>query len=122
MLRILFLAALIWWGGRFMGLPRNLRIAVLAVLFAAVLTVQLTLPAAHPLREGTGGSVAAWLLLGGLAIIAGFYARIVSALKSRAQPRTRPHRSPPAVFLIASWTATPATSCCARSAVRDRKS
>ncbi|MEY8800061.1 ThiF family adenylyltransferase [Leisingera sp. XS_AS12] len=87
MLRILFLAALIWWGGRFLGLPRNLRIAVLAVLFAAVLAVQLTLPAGHPLREGTGGSAGAWLLLGGVALVAGFYARIVAALKSRAQPQ-----------------------------------
>lgn len=87
MLRILFLAALIWWGGRFLGLPRNLRIAVLVVLFAAVLAVQLTLPAGHPLREGIGGSAGAWLLLGGVALLAGFYARIVAALKSRAQPQ-----------------------------------
>ncbi|KIC10924.1 molybdopterin biosynthesis protein [Leisingera sp. ANG-M1] len=98
MLRILFLAALVWWGGRFLGLPRNLRIAVLAVLFAAVITVQLTLPAGHPLREGTGGSVSSWLLLGGLALAAGFYARIVASLKSRAQPQDSPMSQPASTF------------------------
>ncbi|MGR3761843.1 HesA/MoeB/ThiF family protein [Roseobacteraceae bacterium NS-SX3] len=87
MLQILFLAALIWWGGRFLGFPRGLRGALLALLFAAVLAVQLTLPDGHGLREATGGSAAPWLLLAGFALAAGVYARIVTALKSRAQPQ-----------------------------------
>jgi molybdopterin/thiamine biosynthesis adenylyltransferase len=98
MLRILILAALIWWGGRFLGLPRNLRITLLAVLFLAVLAVQLTLPAGHPLRDGTGGSVAPWLMLGGVALVAGFYARIVTALKTRAQPQDTPVTQPAGTF------------------------
>ena len=98
MLRILFLAALVWWGGRFLGLPRNLRIGVLVVLFAAVLTVQLTLPDGHPLREGTGGSAASWLLLGGLALAGGVYARIVAHLKTRAQPQDMPMTQPASTF------------------------
>lgn len=98
MLRILILAALIWWGGRFLGLPRNLRITLLAVLFLAVLAVQLTLPDGHPLREGTGGSVAPWLMLGGVALVAGFYARIVTALKTRAQPQDTPVTQPAGTF------------------------
>ncbi|NSY39158.1 HesA/MoeB/ThiF family protein [Leisingera sp. ANG59] len=98
MLRILVLAALIWWGGSFLGLPRNLRITLLAVLFIAVLAVQLTLPDGHPLREGTGGSVAPWLLLGGFALVAGFYARIVAALKNRAQPQEAEMNQPASTF------------------------
>ncbi|UWQ78961.1 molybdopterin-synthase adenylyltransferase MoeB [Leisingera sp. S132] len=98
MLRILILAALIWWGGRFLGLPRNLRITLLAVLFIAVLAVQLTLPEGHPLREGTGGSAAPWLVLGGFALVAGFYARIVTALKTRAQPQDTQMSQPASTF------------------------
>ncbi|EDZ45701.1 hypothetical protein RBY4I_911 [Rhodobacterales bacterium Y4I] len=98
MLRILILAALIWWGGRFLGLPRNLRLGLLAVLFIAVLAVQLTLPDGHPLREGTGGSVAPWLMLGGFALVAGFYARIVAALKTRAQPQDTQMSQPAGTF------------------------
>ncbi|WP_291737135.1 HesA/MoeB/ThiF family protein [Leisingera sp. F5] len=98
MLRILILAALIWWGGRFFGLPRNLRFGLLAVLFAAVLAVQLTLPDGNALREGTGGSAAPWLLLGGFAIVAGFYARIVAGLKTRAQPQETKMSQPASTF------------------------
>ncbi|WP_264212447.1 HesA/MoeB/ThiF family protein [Leisingera thetidis] len=98
MLRILILAALVWWGGRFLGLPRNLRLGLLAVLFAAVLAVQLTLPDGHALREGTGGSAAPWLLLGGFALVAGFYARIVTALKTRAQPQDTQMTQPAGTF------------------------
>ncbi|OED49066.1 molybdopterin biosynthesis protein [Rhodobacteraceae bacterium (ex Bugula neritina AB1)] len=98
MLRVLVLGALIWWGGRFLGLPRNLRIVLLAVLIAAVLAVQLTLPDGHPLRESTGGSVAPWLMLAGFALVAGFYARIVAALKSRAQPQETEMSQPASTF------------------------
>ncbi|KIC38322.1 HesA/MoeB/ThiF family protein [Leisingera sp. ANG-M7] len=98
MLRILILAALIWWGGRFLGLPRNLRITLLTVLFVAVLAVQLTLPDGHPLREGTGGSAAPWLMLGSFALVAGFYARIVTALKNRAHPQDLEMNQPASTF------------------------
>ncbi|WP_323783191.1 HesA/MoeB/ThiF family protein [Leisingera sp.] len=98
MLRILFLAALIWWGGRFLGLPRNLRFGLLSVLFATVLAVQLTLPDGHPLREGTGGTLAPWLLLGGFALVAGVYARIVAGLKTRAQPQDTQMSQPASTF------------------------
>ncbi|MEX0304776.1 MAG: ThiF family adenylyltransferase [Leisingera sp.] len=98
MLRILLLAALVWWGGRFLGLPRNLRIGVLAILFAAVLAVQLSLPQGNPLREATGGSAASWMLLGGLALAAAVYARIVAHLKARAQPQEPPMTTSPSTF------------------------
>lgn len=98
MLRVLFLAALIWWGGRFVQLPRHIRIALLVLLFAAVLVIQLTLPAGNPLREGTGGSATAWLLLGGAAVLAASYARVVAYLKSRAQPQESSASQPAGAF------------------------
>ncbi|OBY28432.1 HesA/MoeB/ThiF family protein [Leisingera sp. JC1] len=98
MLRIFILAALIWWGGRFAHLPRSIRVAMLVLLFAAVLAIQLTLPDGHPLRESTGGSAAPWLMLGGFALVAGFYARIVAALKTRAQPQEAEMNQPASTF------------------------
>lgn len=87
MLRILALAAFVWWGGRFLGWSRGLRGALLAVLFAAVLALQLTLPEEHGLRQATGGSATPWLLLGGFGLLALGYGWIISALKARAQPK-----------------------------------
>ncbi|TLP59342.1 HesA/MoeB/ThiF family protein [Parasedimentitalea maritima] len=87
MLRILFLAAMVWWGGRFLGLPRQLRAALLVLLFLVVLLIQLTLPDGHRLREATGGSVALWLILGGFGLLAAGYGRLIAVLKARAQPK-----------------------------------
>lgn len=86
MLRILFLAAMIWWSGRFLGLPKVLRGALVALLFTVVLIIQLTLADGHGLREATGGSLALWLLLGGITLLAAGYGHIIAALKARAQP------------------------------------
>ncbi len=38
---------------------------MLALLYVAVLALQVVLPPGHPLREATGGSAAHWLVLGG---------------------------------------------------------
>jgi len=100
MFRILFLAALIWWGGRFIHLPRPLRLVLLGLLFLAVLILQLILPEGHALREATGGSPAPWLLLGGLAVLAAGYGWIISQLKLRAQLKgsPRPMSQTPSLF------------------------
>ena len=87
MLRILALAAFIWWGGKFLGWSKGLRGALLAVLFAAVMALQLTLPEGHGLRQATGGSATPWLLLGGFGLLALGYGWIISTLKARAQPK-----------------------------------
>ncbi|MEP1330535.1 HesA/MoeB/ThiF family protein [Pseudophaeobacter sp.] len=87
MLRILALAAFIWWGGGFLGWSRALRASLLLVLFTAVLALQLTLPQGHSLREATGGSVQPWLILGTIALLAAGYGWIISKLKKRAQPK-----------------------------------
>ena len=87
MLRILFLAAMVWWGGRFLGLPVAIRRALVVLLFATVVIIQLTLPDGHGLRVATGGSLAGWLMLGGIGLLALGYGSIISALKRRAQPK-----------------------------------
>ncbi|KPD13960.1 HesA/MoeB/ThiF family protein [Phaeobacter sp. 11ANDIMAR09] len=98
MLRVLFIAGLIWWGGRFVQLPRSLRLVLLGLLFLAVLTLHLTLPEGHGLREATGGSPAFWLMLGGFGLLATGYGWIISRLKSRAQAQGSPMSQPPALF------------------------
>ncbi|MFW8636503.1 HesA/MoeB/ThiF family protein [Cribrihabitans pelagius] len=85
MLAVLGIAGLIWWGGRLAGLETPLRLALLGLLFAAVIAVQLTLPAGSPLREATGGSPAPWLMLAGFGALAALYGRVVAGLKARAQ-------------------------------------
>ena len=87
MILVLGAAALIWWGGAFFGMARAVRLLILTVLFAAVLSVQWVLPPENGLRQATGGSAALWLILGGCGIVAGGYARLVAALRARAQPK-----------------------------------
>ncbi|MGR3623438.1 HesA/MoeB/ThiF family protein [Pseudophaeobacter sp.] len=94
MLGVLFVAALIWWGGRFLQLPRALRLALLGLLFLAVLSLQLTLPEGHGLRQATGGSAELWLMLGGFGLLAAGYGRIISGLKARAQPKANTMSDP----------------------------
>lgn len=87
MLRILALAAFIWWGGAYLGWGRTMRATLLAVLFAAVMALQLTLPEGHGLREATGGSAALWLMLGGAGLLVTGYGSIISRLKARVPPK-----------------------------------
>jgi len=100
MFRVLFLAGLIWWGGRFAHLPRSLRLILLGMLFLAVLALQLTLPQGHALREATGGSPAPWLMLGGFGLLAAGYGWFISWLKLRAQSKgsLSPMSQPPSLF------------------------
>ena len=85
MMLVIILAALIWFGGRFLGAPRGVRAGMLALLFLAVLGVQFTFPAAHPLRVATGGSAALWLLLAGFVGLFLGYRQILGALRRKAE-------------------------------------
>lgn len=87
MLSILVLAALFWWGGRFLGMPKALCGGLVLMLFAAVLILQLTLPDGHNLRVATGGSATPWLVLGGIGLLATAYWRTIATFKTRAQPK-----------------------------------
>jgi len=98
MLRILALAAFIWWGGGYLGWSRAMRACLLSVLFAAVLLLQLTLPEGHNLRTVTGGSAKPWLILGGFGLLAAGYGWIISQLKTRAHAEGSPMSQPPSLF------------------------
>lgn len=87
MLRLLALAAFIWWGGAYLGWSRAMRAVLLALLYSAVMALQLTLPDGHALRQATGESPAPWLMLGGFALLAAGYGWGLSRLKQRAQPK-----------------------------------
>ncbi|MGB0912664.1 MAG: molybdopterin biosynthesis protein, partial [Phaeobacter italicus] len=62
MLSIFLLAALIWWGGGFAGLDRRLRLSLLALIFLAVLAIQLTLPDGAPLSALAGAEEADFIV------------------------------------------------------------
>ncbi len=85
MLAVLALAAALWFGGGFAGVGRGPRLAVLVVLFSAVLLAQVVLPAGHGVRAATGGGLAPWLMLGGMAAVIALYRQGLGWLKARAQ-------------------------------------
>ena len=91
MILVLTMAAVLWGIGMAMGAPKRQRWVLIGVLMLAVLTIQLTLPAGHPLREATGGDVRLWLLLIGFAALFMGYFRLVRGLRARAaQPVAAP--------------------------------
>ena len=62
-----------------------MRMALLALLYAAVLLIQLTLPEGSPLREATGGSASLWLILGGVGVIVALYTAVLKRLRERVE-------------------------------------
>lgn len=84
MISVLLLAAVLWVGLGWAGLPRHVRAGILAVLFAAVIGAHLILPDGHILRQVSGGSAQSWAVLLGFGVLAALYARLVAGLKARA--------------------------------------
>ncbi|SCZ69649.1 Molybdopterin or thiamine biosynthesis adenylyltransferase [Epibacterium ulvae] len=82
---VLGLAGLIWWGGRLIALSKPMRIALLLLLYGAIVIMQLTLPAEQPLRLATGGSVAPWLIFGSLGLMVFAYSKGLQRLRNRAK-------------------------------------
>ena len=87
MLAVLIIAAALWFGGGFLGLPRGLRAGLVAVMYLALVGLHLVFPATHPLRLATGGSAAPWLLLGGFVALVMLYRQGLATLRARATPR-----------------------------------
>ena len=85
MLFVLLIAAIIWGTGSLMGAPKSMRWSMLALLYAAVLGLQLTFPDGHPLRMATGEDPALWLILGGFGVLAWGYGLVIGRLRQRAQ-------------------------------------
>ncbi|MCI5040427.1 MAG: molybdopterin-synthase adenylyltransferase MoeB [Donghicola eburneus] len=85
MFAVLVAAGAIWGIGALMKTPKPVRWTMLGVLYLAVLLLQAVFPAGHPLREATGGSVAPWLLIGGIGLLVFAYRKGLQWLRSRAE-------------------------------------
>lgn len=86
MILVLALVALIWGVGHMVQAPKPMRWAMIALLWLAVVLLQLTLPDGHGLRQATGGSAALWLMLAGAAVLVALYRRGLAWLRARAVP------------------------------------
>ena len=84
MLTVFAAGAAIWCIGAVMKTPKSLRWTMIGVLYVAVLLAQLVFPATHPLRIATGGSVAPWLMIGGVAAMIVAYQRGLRWLRAKA--------------------------------------
>lgn len=85
MLLVLVMAGALWGVGAAMGAPRNLRWAMIGMLWLGVVILHLILPDGHALRMATGESAALWLLLGGAAALVLVYRAGLRRLRARAQ-------------------------------------
>jgi len=86
MILVLGLAAMLWGGGAALGAPRFLRLGLIGLLWAAVVTLHFTLPDGHPLRMATGEDARIWLIFGlflGLSLV---YRRLLAALRAKVAP------------------------------------
>ena len=86
MLFVLILMAALWVVGALMKAPVRARLTMIGALYLGVIVIQLTLPAGTPLREGTGGSAAPWVLLGVFTALVLGYRGLLRRLRARAQP------------------------------------
>lgn len=83
---VLVMAAAIWGLGHVFGAPKGQRWTLIALLYLAVVLINLTLPAGAPLREATGGEASGWLILGGLAGLVLAYRSVLMHVRARANP------------------------------------
>ncbi|MEM8632069.1 MAG: HesA/MoeB/ThiF family protein [Pseudomonadota bacterium] len=82
---VLLLMLALWILGVVMKTPIQARLISIALLYVAVLAIQVALPDGHVLREATGGSPALWLILGAaLAGVVG-YRSVLMHLRQRAK-------------------------------------
>lgn len=75
------LAVALWILGWVMGTPKRWRWGMIAGLWAAVILVNLVLPAQSPLRLATGGDARPWVVLGGFAALILGYRRVLQRLR-----------------------------------------
>lgn len=94
MLLVLAIAVVTWSMAALFGLTLGLRLALLGILWAAVVIINLTLPAGATLREATGGDARPWLLLAGALALVLAYRAGLNRLRARATARTPGHATP----------------------------
>ncbi len=84
MLTILALAVALWAFATLLRVSVRLRLALLAVLWLAVVLAHLVLPAGSPLRAATGGDARPWLVLALVALAVWGYRALLRRLRARA--------------------------------------
>ncbi|MFV2034435.1 MAG: ThiF family adenylyltransferase [Halocynthiibacter sp.] len=82
----LIISALLWGIGHLAGAPLRARLAMISLLYGAILLVHLLLSADNALRLSIGGSFGGWLVLGGAVVLSWVYARFLGRLKARSAP------------------------------------
>ena len=85
MLWLIILALGFWVFGARLKVPSEVRVSVIATLYAALILAHLVLPDQHPLILATGGSVAPLALLGGFIGLILIYRLGLRALRRRAE-------------------------------------
>ncbi len=89
MLLVFAMVAGLWGIGMAMGAPKSARWTMIAVLYVAVLGVQLAFPPEHQLVVATGGSLAMWLMIGAaLAVVLG-YSTMLQKLRLKADAKVQ---------------------------------
>lgn len=83
MLAVLASVAAVWGIGWIIGAPVRLRLLLTAAIWAFVVLSLLVLPEG-PLRQGLGGDVRPWLVLGGIATLVLAYRALLVRLRRRA--------------------------------------
>lgn len=86
MLWFLILAVGLWVLGHVIGAPVRARLAMIGLLYLAILLALLTLPGDSGLRQSLGGSLGEWLVVAGLAALIWIYRFVLRALHARARP------------------------------------
>ncbi|MCU0907243.1 MAG: HesA/MoeB/ThiF family protein [Rhodobacteraceae bacterium] len=84
MVWFLLLAAGLWALGARMRAPVQARWQMIGLLYVAVLAALVALPAGSPLRVSLGGTLAEWLVLGGLAAAVWAYGQVLARIRARA--------------------------------------
>jgi molybdopterin/thiamine biosynthesis adenylyltransferase len=94
---VLALGAGLWGFGHLMRAPIKARLAMLGLLYLAVLLTNTLLPQGHPIANATGGSAGEWLVVGGLAAAVWIYTRGLAVLRRRVRPENaaRTQSAPP---------------------------
>ncbi|SHH32142.1 HesA/MoeB/ThiF family protein [Cognatishimia maritima] len=85
MVLVLGICAAIWGIGRLLRLPQQVTWLMIGLVYLAVISLHLVLPADNSLRLATGGSAALWLMLGAAAAIVLAYIKGLAWLRARVR-------------------------------------
>ena len=83
MIAFLLIAGGLWGAGAALGTPRQARWLTIAILYVAVLMIEVGLPEGAPPRELFGGSAAPWVIAGILAAVVLAYREGLRRLRAR---------------------------------------